>query len=167
MSSRDMNTEETAREVKAVVAAGTRHGVEEDDPEEVARILADQLEAVVDERDDVQAQLEESERGRAIDAGVVTREGLDRLLKEVRADQALEEPGETAKVIDLDAHRPTPGSVWTNYEARCVECGHTHIATQELPEWALAPVTAECPSCGAAHSCLPQRWLPCSAPGGR
>ncbi len=65
-----------------------------------------------------------------------------------------------SNVVDLADFREVPGSVWVNYKARCTSCGHEHIATQEMPEWAKAPTSAQCPACSLRHSCLPMEWLP-------
>lgn len=66
----------------------------------------------------------------------------------------------SGNVVDLADFREVPGIVWVNYKARCTSCGHEHVATQEMPEWAKAPTSAECPACRLPHSCLPTEWLP-------
>lgn len=57
-------------------------------------------------------------------------------------------------IIDLDSHRERPGVVWSTATVRCVDCGHIHVAVQEMPEWAAAPMSCDCPKCLGAKCCL-------------
>lgn len=57
-------------------------------------------------------------------------------------------------VIDLDAHREVPGTVWWAGVVRCTSCDHVHVAVAPMPDWASCPHTGECPACHEM-SCLP------------